>query len=197
MKQEDLLDQARAMIRAEAKAVARMADALDESFAQTVTLVEACKGNIFVSGSGTSGTMARRMVHLLCSCGIAAFFMDPATALHGPSAIIAPGDLVIALSKSGKSEEVNSFVSIARRRGAKVIGWTWAPDSPLAQLSDHVVNVHSGTDGEGEGVFPFGSTLAVGAVGDAICLLVRRKRGIELKELTETHPSGGTAELVR
>lgn len=197
MTQEELLEAARTMIKAEAKAVARMADALDESFARTVALVEECEGNIFVSGSGTSGTIARRMVHLFCSCGIAAFFMDPATALHGPSAIIAPGDLVIALSKSGKSEEVNGFVSIARRRGAKVVGWTWAPESPLAQLSDYVVNVHSGVDGEGEGVFPFGSTLAVGAVGDALCLLARRRRGIELKELTETHPSGATADLVR
>lgn len=197
MKRDERLREARAMIRAEAEAVARMADQLGDAFVQTVELVDECSGRIFVSGSGTSGTMARRMVHLLCSCGVAAFFMDPATSLHGPSAIIAPGDLVIALSKSGKSEDLNTFVSIARHRGAKVVGWTWAPESPLAQLSDHVVNVNSGVEGEGEGVFPFGSTLAVGAVGDALCLLARRERGIELEELTETHPSGGTADLVR
>jgi arabinose-5-phosphate isomerase len=197
MKQDELLEQARTMIQAEADAVARMAEGLGESFARTVELVAECEGNILVSGCGTSGTMARRMVHLLCSCGVAAFFMDPATALHGPSAIIAPGDLVIALSKSGKSEDLNTFVSIARRRGAKVVAWTWAPESPLAQLSDHVVNVDSGVEGEGEGVFPFGSTLAAGAVGDALCLLARRTRGIALEELTETHPSGATAELVK
>lgn len=197
MKSEEMLEQARTLIQSEAEAVARMAERLDESFAQTIQLINACEGRIFIAGSGTSGTMARRMVHLFCSCGVAAFFMDPATALHGPSAIIAPGDLVIAISKSGKSEDLNAFVSIARRRGAMVVGLTWAPESPLGQLSDYVIDVNSGVDGEGEGVFPYGSTLAVGAVGDALCLLARRQRGIELKELTETHPSGATAELVR
>lgn len=197
MKQDELLQKAREMVQAEADAVARMADNLGESFVRMVELVAECEGNIFVAGCGTSGTMARRTVHLLCSCGVAAFFMDPDTALHGPSAIIGPGDLVIALSKSGKSEDLNTFASIARGRGASVVAWTWAPESPLARLSDYVIDVHSGVEGEGEGVFPFGSTLAVGAVGDALCLLARRIRGIELEELTETHPSGATAELVR
>lgn len=197
MKSEEMLEQARTLIQSEAEAVARMAEQLDESFAQTIELINACEGRIFIVGSGTSGTMARRMVHLFCSCGVAAFFMDPATALHGPSAIIAPGDLVIAISKSGKSEDLNAFVSIARRRGAMVVGFTWAPESPLGQLSHCVIDVNSGVDGEGEGVFPYGSTLAVGAVGDALCLLARRQRGIELQELTETHPSGATADLVR
>lgn len=197
MTDEDLLREAREMIQAEADAVSRMADRLDESFLETLKLVVGCQGNIYVSGSGTSGTMARRMVHLLCSCGVAAFFMDPATSLHGPSAIIAPGDLVIALSKSGKSDDLNSFVSIARHRGASIVGWTWAPESRLAQLSDFVINVDSSVSGEGEGVFPFGSTLAAGAVGDALCLLARRRRGIKLEELKETHPSGATAELVQ
>ena len=197
MADEQLLQDARSMILAEAEAVGRMADNLDESFAHAVRLINTCDGRLFISGSGTSGTMARRMVHLFCSCGVAAFFMDPGTALHGPSAIMAPGDLVIALSKSGRSKDLNDFVAIARKRGAKVIGLTWAPDSDLGSLSDCVIDVNSGPEGEGEGVYPFGSTLAVGAIGDALCLLARRARGIELQELTETHPSGATADLVR
>jgi len=197
MTDEQLLQEARSMISAEAEAVRRMADSLDASFAHAVELINTCGGRLFISGSGTSGTMARRMVHLFCSCGVAAFFMDPGTALHGPSAIIAPGDLIIALSKSGKSDDLNDFLTIARRRGAQVIGLTWAPDSPLAELSDYVIDVNSGPEGEGEGIYPFGSTLAAGAVGDALCLLARRARGIQLEELTETHPSGATADLVR
>lgn len=197
MTDEQLLQEARSMISAEAEAVRRMADSLAASFAHAVELINTCRGRLFISGSGTSGTMARRMVHLFCSCGVAAFFMDPGTALHGPSAIIASGDLIIALSKSGKSNDLNDFLTIARRRGAKVIGLTWAPDSPLAGLSDYVIDVNSGPEGEGEGVYPFGSTLAAGAVGDALCLLARRARGIQLEELTETHPSGATADLVR
>ena len=197
MTEKDLLREAKEMIKAEAEAVGRMADRLDDAFLETVRLVDECEGNIYISGSGTSGTMARRMVHLLCSCGVASFFLDPATSLHGPSAIIAPGDLLIALSKSGKSDDLNTFVSIARCRGATIVGFTWDPESRLALLSNCVINVDSGAAGEGESVFPFGSTLAVGAVGDALCLLARRRRGIELEELTETHPSGATADLVR
>jgi arabinose-5-phosphate isomerase len=105
--------------------------------------------------------------------------------------------VLIALSKAGQSAELNQFVEIARRRGAKVIGWTANAQSLLAQRSDVVVAIPTDTRAEGEGVFPFGSSLAHGAVGDALCLLTRRLRGFELTELLQTHPSGATSKLVQ
>jgi arabinose-5-phosphate isomerase len=164
---------------------------------QTVGLVSECTGCILVTGAGTSGTIARRLAHLLSTCGMHAFYINSAEALHGPSAAVSSGDIIIVLSKAGKSAELNQFANVARQRGAKVIAWTWEPESELAKLSDVVVVIRPGPKGEGEGVLPFGSSLANGAVGDALTLLAKRIRGFDLATLTQTHPFGATSELVR
>jgi D-arabinose 5-phosphate isomerase GutQ len=197
MEADEILQQAKDMIRAEGEAILGVADQLDESFTEAVRLVSDCNSRILITGAGTSGTIARRMAHLFATCGIPAFYMNAADALHGPSAAIAAGDVLIALSKAGKSAEINQFAEVARQRGGKVISMTWKPESELAGLSDVVLVLRPDSKGEGEGVLPFGSTLANGAVGDALCLVAKRLRGFDLAELTQTHPSGATAELVR
>jgi len=197
MESNEILKQAKEMIAAEGEAILGVADQLDESFVDAVRLISECNSRILITGAGTSGTIARRMAHLFASCGMPAFYMNAADALHGSSAAIATGDLLIALSKAGKSAEINQFAEVARGRGGKVISMTWEPDSELASLSDVVLVVRPDTKGEGEGVLPFGSTLANGAVGDALCLVAKRLRRFDLAELSQTHPSGATAELVQ
>ena len=101
-----------------------------------------------------------------------AFFVHPADALHGPSAAVVPGDVLIVLSKAGKSAEINDFARV----GApwwKVISLTWKPDAELGALSDVVLVQPNAVDAEGEGVLPFGSTLAAGALCDALCLAAK------------------------
>ena len=197
MDNETILNDARAIVRSDAAAVAAVADLLDDSFIEAARLVATCQGTIMTIGSGTSGMIARRLAHLLATCGMHAFFVHPADALHGPSAAVGPGDLLIALSKAGKSAEINQFATVARARGGKVIALTWVPESPLGQLSDIVLNVNSGKEGEGDGVLPFGSTLAAGAVGDALVYVAKNLRGFDLVTLVQTHPSGATSELVK
>ena len=197
MDDETIVQQAKLLVRNEGEAVAAVADQLNGAFAQAVRLVSGCPGVIMTTGSGTSGTMARRMAHLLATCGMHAFFVHPADALHGPSAGVAPGDVLIALSKAGKSAEINNFARVAKERGGQVISFTLEPESPLGQMSDVVLVIRPEVRGEGEGVLPFGSTLANGAVGDALCLAAKNLRGFDLTTLTQTHPAGATAELVR
>ena len=197
MDNKEILEQAKAMIRAEGEVLIEVADQLDESFVEAVRLVSECPGKILITGAGTSGTIARRLGHLLATCGMSAFFVHPADALHGPSATVTEGDILIALSKAGKSAEINQFADVTRQRGGQVISWTWEPDSELAKLSDVVVIIRPGEKGEGEGVLPFGSSLANGAVGDALTLVAKRMRGFDLAQLTQTHPAGATSELVR
>lgn len=192
-----ILERGRELIRAEARVVADVADQLDQRFARLVRLIAGCTGNIFVTGAGTSGAIAYRLSHLLATCGVPAFFIPPGDALHGEAAIASPGDMLIALSKAGKSADINQFARIARQRGSTVIAWTADGDAELAQLSDLVVVIKTDAQGEGEGVLPFGSTLAHGALGDALCLMVKQLRGFDLGQLTQTHPSGGAAALVK
>ena len=197
MNDQELLQQAQALIRAEGEVVAALAAQLDAAFVQAARLIAAAPGVVMVTGAGTSGTMARRMAHLFATVGLHAFYQSAAEALHGPSAAVAAGDVLIALSKAGKSAEINQFAAVARQRGAKVISLTWESASELAQLSDVVLIIRPDVRGEGEGVLPFGSTLANGAVGDALCLVVKQLRGFSLTTLLQTHPSGGTSHLIR
>jgi D-arabinose 5-phosphate isomerase GutQ len=193
----ELLEQARLMIRAEGEVIAEVAEQLGDSFIETVRLVSGCTGHILVIGAGTSGAIARRLAHLLATCGMPAFFLHPADALHGPIALTGPNDVLIALSKAGKSAEINQVARVVRERGGQVVSFTWEPESELAGLSNIVVIIRPDVKGEGEGVLPFGSSLANGAVGDALCLLAKRLRGFDLATLVQTHPSGATAELVK
>jgi D-arabinose 5-phosphate isomerase GutQ len=196
MDESEMLEIAKSQIRAEAKVLMEIADQLDDTFVEFVHLVSQCQGQILTTGSGTSGSMARRLAHLLSSCGMRAFYMHPAEALHGPSAAVDQRDILIAFSKAGKSRDLNQFVKIARQRGAKVVSLTWENNSELAKMSDVVVIIRPDVSGEGEGVLPFGSSLANGAVGDALCLISKRIRGFDLTEMKQTHPSGATSELV-
>ncbi len=197
METKTLLEQAKRLLSAESAAIDQVAVQLGAEFLQAVALIGEAPGVIMSTGSGTSGTIARRLAHLLATCGMHAFFVHPADALHGPSAAVAPGDVLIALSKAGKSAEINSFARVTRERGGKVICLTWKPDSELGGLSDVVLVLPAAVDAEGEGVLPFGSTLAAGALCDALCLAVKTVRGFDLATLTQTHPSGATAELVK
>jgi D-arabinose 5-phosphate isomerase GutQ len=197
MTDQEILQRCRALVRAEGAAVTIMADQLGDAFLAAVRLIGSSPGVIMTTGSGTSGTIARRMAHLLATCGMHAFFVHPADALHGPSAAVTPGDVLLALSKAGKSAEINQFARVTRERGGKVISLTWKPDSELGALSDIVLVQPNAVDAEGEGVLPFGSTLTAGALCDALCLAAKNLRGFDLATLTQTHPSGATAELVR
>lgn len=194
---QPIVDTAKTLLRAEARSIDAVADQLGGDFVAAVQLVAGCPGVIMTTGSGTSGTIARRMAHLLATCGMHAFFVHPADALHGPSAAVAPGDVLIALSKAGKSAEINHFAHVTHKRGGKVISLTWKPESELGALSDIVLTLPTAVEAEGEGVLPFGSTLAAGALCDALCLAAKTLRGFDLATLTQTHPSGATAELVR
>ena len=197
MEQNEILELARAQIRAEGEVLIDIADQIGDSFIDAVELVANCPGNILVTGAGTSGTMARRLAHLLATCGMSAFYVNAAEGLHGPSAAISKGDVVIAFSKAGKSQGLNSYCGIAKARGAKIMAWTWYPDSPLGQMSDVVLQIRPDEKGEGEGVLPFGSSLANGVVGDALTLVAKQMRDFDLATLVQTHPSGATSELVK
>ncbi len=197
MNSSEILEIAKSQIRAEGEVLLDIADQIDENFIDAVELVVNCSGMILVTGAGTSGTMARRLAHLLATCGMPAFFVSAGEGLHGPSAAISDGDVVIAFSKAGKSQELNTYCGVAKERGAKIMAWTWYPDSPLGEMSDVVLQIRPDEKGEGEGVLPFGSSLANGAVGDALTLVAKQMRDFDLATLVQTHPSGATSELVK
>lgn len=181
-------------LRMEAEAIAALAGTLDETFLSTARLLSACRGKVFVSGSGTSGTIARRMAHIFSVSGTPAVFLSPVDAVHGASGALDGGDVVVLISNGGASAEVVEFARIARTRGAAVVAITARPDSPLAQEATQVVLVAVDPAADIGGTIATGITLAQAAWGDAMAEVLMRHRGYTWEAFMATHPGGAVGQ---
>ncbi|WP_413317223.1 SIS domain-containing protein [Agrococcus sp. 1P02AA] len=189
-----LLEAARQVITDEAAAVAAVADQLDDAFLDVLDQLLACTGKVFITGSGTSGTIARRMAHLFSVCGTPAAFLHPMDALHGTMGVLAEGDLLVTLSKGGESSEINDLIELAHRRGVRVIAITSNPASTMAQRADTVVTLHNRDGADPGNVIAMGSTLVTAVWGDALAVLLMRQRGYTWEQMLETHPGGAVGK---
>lgn len=186
----NLLDAARLVVRNEGAAVLAVADQIDDTFIEVVDLLEHCEGKVFVTGSGTSGAIARRMAHLLAVCGTPSTFIHPMDALHGTMGALAPGDVLLSISRGGESAEINDFSTRAQRRSIKVVAITAEPDSSLGRLADLTVILRTAGDSDPGGVIAMGSTLVTAVWGDALANILMRRRGYGWDQVLETHPAG-------
>ncbi|WP_062072441.1 KpsF/GutQ family sugar-phosphate isomerase [Demequina sediminicola] len=186
-------DEAQRFIRSEAEAVAYVADQVGDDFFALVDQIMATPGKVIVSGAGTSGTIARRLAHLLNVSGTPAFYQNPSDALHGSLAVANENDLLIALSKGGDSTELVEFVSRVKDRGTFAVALTGQPASPLASSCDLVVRVSSDTADLG-GIIAMGSTLATAAWGDALAVVLMSRRGYTWDRVLHSHPGGAVGK---
>lgn len=187
------IERAKELIRREAQAVAEVADQVDESLVALADLIQGLSGKVITSGLGTSGTIARRLAHLLTVTGTPAYFMSPSDGLHGSSASGVPGDLLFAISKGGESDELIGMATIMKDRGVKVVAMCAATDNPLAQIADHVAVVDS-SDADPGGIVAMGITLAQGAYGDALALMLMERRGYQWTQVIHSHPGGAVGK---
>ncbi len=196
-----IVARARAVVEREAEAVRALAEQLDESVADVVSLLLNCRGHVLVTGAGTSRAIAQRQAHLLSCSGTPALFISAADSLHGGAGAITANDVVYIISKGGHSAEVNQFAEIARARGAKLVAQTENPESPLAQMCDIVFMVQAAGGVDPYGMVATGSSLVNAAAGDALCVLMLELRGYTQEEFGQTHPGGAVgkklAELQR
>ena len=189
-----LLQSARQVIVTESAAVLSAAESLDQSFVEVVQVLLACSGKLLITGSGTSGTIARRAAHLFSVGGTPAFYLSPADGLHGGLGVLRKNDVVIAISKGGASEELNQFCRRAGELSAAVIVLTGAAESELAQLADHVLQLRLPADADLGSVVATGSSLASAALLDALVEVTRAARGYTWSEFFFTHPSGAVGK---
>lgn len=192
---EGLIGAGRATVLAEARAVADVADQLDDSFAAAVELLRDCAGKVLVSGAGTSGTVARRLAHLLSVTGTPALYLHPADALHGSLGAVTGTDVVIAISKGGESAELNEFAARSAARGATTVAMTARGDSTLARTAGLVARITTVPGADPGEAIAMGSTLAMSAWGDALALTLMRLRGYSWAEVLFTHPAGAVGQL--
>jgi arabinose-5-phosphate isomerase len=186
----DVVARARKVIAQEAEGVRALMDQMDESLTEVVDLLYNCRGHVLVTGAGTSHAMARRFAHLLSCSGTPALPINAADSLHGGAGAITADDVVYAISKGGRSAEINHLAEIARARGAKIVAQTEDPGSPLARISDAVYRIGAIGDVDPYGMIATGSSLVNGAAGDVLCVLLLERRGYTREAFGETHPAG-------
>ena len=184
------IEQAKRVLRIEADAVARLIDHLDENFIRAVDLIMACKGRVVVTGMGKSGHIGNKIAATLASTGTPALFLHPAEGIHGDLGMVTKGDLVIALSNSGETEELSRMLPSLKRIGIKIIALTGNPDSTLARNSDVVIYVGVKEEACPLGLAPTASTTATLAMGDALAVVLLNRRGFREEDFACFHPGG-------
>ena len=184
------LERAAEVLFLEAATVKNLVELLDERFSKAVELVLACQGQIVVTGMGKAGLVGQKISATLASTGSASFFLHPAEALHGDLGRIRPGDVVLAISNSGETAEVNATVPAARKIGAEVISMTGNTESTLALLGTTVLDIGRVEEACPMNLAPTASTSAMLALGDALAMVVLAERGFEREDYALFHPAG-------
>jgi arabinose-5-phosphate isomerase len=186
-----IIQLAKEVILAEAKALELVADQLGESFSETVQLLAECNGTVIVSGVGTTGTVARRFAHLLCNVGCPALFLHAGDSLHGSSGAVKNNDLLVLLSKTGETQETCQLAEIVHQRGTPIITLTAEPDSSIARLSQVVVSIKTPPEVDPyNGLMAVGSSLAMESVCDALVFCVLEVKGASQDRFVNGHPGG-------
>ena len=182
------------VVRIEAEALSALADRLKgpmkASFERALDLLFCCTARVVVTGMGKSGIIAQKIAATLSSTGTPSLFMHPAEALHGDLGMVASGDVVIALSSSGETEELLKLLAKIKRVGDALICFTCAVNSTLAQASDIALDCSVPREGCNLGLAPTASTTAMLALGDALAVALSEKRGFKEEDFAELHPGG-------
>jgi arabinose-5-phosphate isomerase len=184
------LQLARDVLLLEANEISALASRLDENFTDAVTLILNCTGRVVVSGMGKSGHIGGKIASTLASTGTPAFFMHPAEASHGDLGMITAGDIVIALSNSGESDEILAIVPPLKRLGASIIAITGNDTSTLAKAADIHLSAHVAKEACPLGLAPTSSTTVALALGDALALCVLDQRDFTAEDFARSHPGG-------
>ncbi|MBL0142714.1 MAG: KpsF/GutQ family sugar-phosphate isomerase [Betaproteobacteria bacterium] len=185
-----MISLAREVLEVEAAAVLALADRLGAPFLAAVEVILASKGRVVVTGMGKSGHVGGKIASTLASTGTPAFFMHPAEASHGDLGMIASGDVVIAISHSGESDEILRILPLIKRRGARVIAITGRAQSTLARESD--VHLDAAVEKEAcpMNLAPTASTTAALALGDALAVALLQAHGFGSEDYALHHPGG-------
>jgi arabinose-5-phosphate isomerase len=182
--------QARRVIEIEAAAVRALADGLDDGFDRAVAAMKSTAGRVVVTGIGKSGIVGQKIAATLASTGTAAFFLHPSEAIHGDLGMILTGDVVLALSHSGETEEVVALIPHVKRRGATLVALTGRKDSTLGAGADVVVAVQIREEACPNNLAPTASTTAQLVMGDALAMALSVERGFKPEDFAALHPGG-------
>lgn len=184
------LDTARRVLRIEAQALQDLQARLDASFEGAVELLLSCKGRVVVTGMGKSGLVGRKISATLSSTGTPSFFLHPADALHGDLGMLAKGDVLLAITYGGETQEILNLLETLKRLEIPIVALTGNCKSTLADTSDVVLDVSVKEEACTLNLAPTASTTVAMALGDALAVSLLERRGFQPDDFAELHPAG-------
>jgi arabinose-5-phosphate isomerase len=187
------------VLRLEAEAILGLIAKLDDRLDRAVALLQGCSGRVIVTGMGKSGIIGRKIAATLASTGTPAYFLHPAEGVHGDLGMVARGDVVVALSNSGETDEVLAIVPPLKRLGVPIVLLTGNPQSTLARQCEVVLDASVSEEACPMNLAPTSSTAAALALGDTLAMVLLERRGLRPEDFAALHPRGtlGWRALVR
>lgn len=190
----DWLALAREVLDIEIHGLNAVRDQLGQGFVDAVRTLATCQGRVVVTGIGKSGLVGRKIAATLSSTGTPAFFLHPVEGAHGDLGMIRPEDVVLAISNSGETDELNAVLPAMRSLGVRIVAMTKNGQSALARQSDLVVTVQVPREACPLGLAPTSSTTAALAVGDALAVCLIHWKRIEARDFQRCHPGGALGQ---
>jgi len=188
---------AQRVLRIEAEAIAGLIERLDARFEKAVDLLYRCRGRVVVTGLGKSGLIGRKIAATLASTGTPSVFLHAADALHGDLGVMAAGDVLLAISSSGETEEMIELIEPARRIGVQIVAMTASARSTLATAGDVVIDIAVKEEACSLNLAPTASTAAALAMGDALAIALHDRRGFKEEDFAALHPAGRLGKKLR
>lgn len=188
---------AREVLTTEAEGIFAVRDNLGPEFEQAVDLLTACPGRIIITGIGKSGIVGQKITATLNSTGSASLFLHPVEAMHGDLGIVLPTDIVLALSYSGETTELNRLLRYLVDRGVTVIAICGNPDSTLSRQAKLTLNVAVPKEACPLGLAPTTSTTATLAMGDALAVALLTRKRFQAEDFRKNHPGGSLGERLK
>jgi arabinose-5-phosphate isomerase len=186
----DILEAARKVLRIEAAAVTALTDRINGEFVRAVEMILACSGRVVVTGMGKSGLICQKIAATMASTGTPALFLHPAEGVHGDLGMVAKGDVVIAVSNSGETEELTRILPVIKRMGLPLIAMAGKSDSTLARAGDVFLDISVEEEACPMQLAPTASTTATLAMGDALAVALLLERGFQEEDFALYHPGG-------
>lgn len=185
-----LIETAKRVLQIEADAVLALQSRLDGAFTQAVKMILSCDGKVVITGMGKSGLICQKIAATMASTGTPTFFLHPAEGIHGDLGMLAKGDVVIAISNSGETEEVCRILPVIKRMGLPLISMSGNPKSTLAIAGDVHLDISVAEEACPLGLAPTASTTATLAMGDALAVVLLEERGFKAEDFALFHPGG-------
>jgi arabinose-5-phosphate isomerase len=185
-----ILQRAKEVLSIEATGIVSLIDRLDDHFIQAIELLYNCRGKVVVTGLGKSGLVCRKIAATFSSMGTPSFFLHAGDANHGDMGMIMEGDVVLAVSNSGETEEILTLIPTLKRIGVRIVAMTGNHDSTLSRAADVVLDAGVTEEACPLGLSPTASTTAALALGDALAVILLEKKGFKEEDFALRHPGG-------